>query len=140
MGCATTKEILESKIMMCKIQKAEISKEREEKIKAYEKITGERLFRKSIPNYYIDEKKKEKSGEENKNNLMKRNHSSKKSSFHSSNMRNTTKITYIDPENITIDKRVNTNRKYSSKKAQRIKEENDDNNVKRRKNYRRIRY
>jgi hypothetical protein len=66
MGCATTKEILESKIMMCKIQKAEISKEREEKIKAYEKITGERLFRKSIPNYYIDEKKKEKSGEEKK--------------------------------------------------------------------------
>ena len=43
---------------MLKIEKAEISKEREEKIKAYEKITGERLFRKSIPNYYIDGKKK----------------------------------------------------------------------------------
>ena len=53
MGCATVKEKLESKIMLLKLQKVDILQEREEKLKEYQKITGETLHRKPVPDYVI---------------------------------------------------------------------------------------
>ena len=79
MGCANTKEKLQSQMMILKIQRAEISKEREEKLKIYEEMTGERLYRKPIPEYYIVEQKTETSSNHYNNNSRK--NSSKKLLF-----------------------------------------------------------
>jgi hypothetical protein len=59
MGCATVKEKLESKIMLLKLQKVDIILEREEKLKEYQKITGENLHRKAVPDYVIKEESEE---------------------------------------------------------------------------------
>ena len=53
MGCATVKEKLESQIMQIKLERVDIRTEREDRIKQYEKLTGEKLTRKPIPDYYI---------------------------------------------------------------------------------------
>ena len=53
MGCATMKEKIESQIMLLKIERAEIGKEREEKIKQLEEMTGEKIYRKPIPDYLL---------------------------------------------------------------------------------------
>ena len=55
MGCATVKEKLESKIMMLKLERVDIRTEREERIKQYQELTGEKIERKPIPDYYIHE-------------------------------------------------------------------------------------
>ena len=53
MGCATVKEKLESKIMMLKLERVDIRTEREERIKQLQELTGEKIERKPIPDYYI---------------------------------------------------------------------------------------
>ena len=55
MGCATVKEKLESKIMMLKLERVDIRTEREERIKQLQELTGEKIERKPIPDYYIHE-------------------------------------------------------------------------------------
>ena len=55
MGCATVKEKLESKIMMLKLERVDIRTEREERIKQFQELTGEKIERKPIPDYYIHE-------------------------------------------------------------------------------------
>ena len=120
MGCATAKEKLESQMMVLKIQRAEITKEREEKLKIYEEMTGERLNRKPIPDYYIVDQKTETSSNHYNNNSRK--NSSKRNSVRSSNKRKSSKSKYSD-SNINIEKRKSIKRKYSSKKSERIKEE-----------------
>ncbi len=55
MGCATVKEKIESKIMMLKLERVDIRTEREERIKQYQELTGEKIERKPIPDYYIHE-------------------------------------------------------------------------------------
>ena len=95
MGCATAKEKLESQMMVLKIQRAEITKEREEKLKIYEEMTGERLNRKPIPDYYIVDQKTETSSNHYNNNSRK--NSSKRNSFRSSNKRKSSKSKYSDP-------------------------------------------
>ena len=53
MGCATAKEKLESQIMQIKLQRVDIRTEREDRIKQYQQLTGEKLERKQIPDYFI---------------------------------------------------------------------------------------
>ena len=55
MGCATVKEKLESKILMLKLERVDIRTEREERIKQLQELTGEKIERKPIPDYYIHE-------------------------------------------------------------------------------------
>ena len=51
MGCTSSREKLESKMLILKLKSIEIKQEREERIKALEKITGKHIQRKSIPDY-----------------------------------------------------------------------------------------
>ncbi len=53
MGCATVKEKLESQIMQIKLQRVDIRTERDDRIKQYEQLTGEKLERKPIPDYCV---------------------------------------------------------------------------------------
>lgn len=55
MGCASVKEKLESQIMMLKLQRVDIIQEREERLKELEKLTGETMKRRPIPDYLIRE-------------------------------------------------------------------------------------
>ena len=74
MGCATVKEKLESKIMLLKLQKVDILQEREEKLKEYQKLTGETLQRKPVPDYIIKDE-----SEINNINIKKKNKKDKQS-------------------------------------------------------------
>ena len=76
MGCATVKEQLESKIMMLKLERVDIRTEREERIKQLQKLTGETIKRKPIPDYYVHEEEinnlhKQQKKENKKNNRKK---------------------------------------------------------------------
>ena len=55
MGCSSAKEKLESQIMQIKLQRVDIRTEREDRIKQYEQMTGEKLNRKPIPDYCLPE-------------------------------------------------------------------------------------
>lgn len=79
MGCGTVKEKLEYQIMVLKVEKLDILQERAEKIKQLEKITGEPVIRKHIPNYMSQVEKKDVSNEGNDSNEdMKTEHSTRK--------------------------------------------------------------
>lgn len=85
MGCGTVKEKLEYQIMVLKVEKLDIIQEREEKLKELEKITGEPVIRKPVPNYLVREEKKEDSNEGNDTNDDKKTeHSTRKKSNSSS--------------------------------------------------------
>ena len=51
MGCTSATEDLESKMLMLKIKRIAIQKERDKKIKKLEKLTGEDVVREAIPDY-----------------------------------------------------------------------------------------
>ena len=55
MGCATTKEKIEANMMKLKLERVDIRTEREERIKQLQELTGEKIERKPIPDYYIHE-------------------------------------------------------------------------------------
>ena len=79
MGCGTVKEKLEYQIMVLKVEKLDILQERAEKIKELEKITGEPVIRKPIPNYISQVEKKEGSNNGNDSNENKKTeHSTRK--------------------------------------------------------------
>ena len=137
MGCATMKEKIESQIMLLKIERAEIGKEREEKIKQYEEITGEKIYRKPIPDYIIANENTKDSSKDNsikekknrrshsKNSLTDR-HNSRKSS--SRTKISTSRKSHNDSDfiikKININKRKSIKKKYS-KRNQRINEESE---------------
>jgi hypothetical protein len=140
MGCATMREKIESQIMILKIERAEIGKEREEKIKQYEEITGEKIYRKPIPDYLIlSDNTKDTSKDNSIKNTKKRRSSSKKSLsdrqyVHNSRIASSrTKISSsrkslndsdYNIKKIKINKRKNVAKKYY-KKNQRINEESE---------------
>ena len=85
MGCGTVKEKLEYQIMVLKVEKLDIIQERAEKLKELEKITGEHVIRKPVPNYLVPVEKKEDSNEGNDTNEDKKTeHSTRKKSNASS--------------------------------------------------------
>lgn len=53
MGSASVKEKLESEMMMLKLERVDIIQEREERLKDLEKMTGEQIVRKPIPDYLV---------------------------------------------------------------------------------------
>lgn len=82
MGCNSTREIIESKILTLKLKRIDIQEERQNKIKDLEKITGKKQNRKKIEDYVCsssssseeDEKSSTNFGYENK----KKKHKNKK--------------------------------------------------------------
>jgi hypothetical protein len=54
MGCSTTREKIESKMLKLKLRRVEIKQERNKQIKELEKITGKHVNRQEIEDY-VDE-------------------------------------------------------------------------------------
>ena len=53
MGCSSTRENLESKMLALKLRRVEIKKEREERLAELSKITGREVFREPVIDYLI---------------------------------------------------------------------------------------
>ena len=53
MGCSSTRENLESRMLALKLRRVEIKKEREERLAELSKITGREVFRKPVIDYLI---------------------------------------------------------------------------------------
>ena len=136
MGCATMKEKIESQIMLLKIERTEIGKEREEKIKQLEEMTGEKIYRKPIPDYLLLNDNTKDSSNDDSIKKKKRRSSSKKSISDRHNLHNSritssrTKISssqksFNDSDynikRINIKKRKSIEKKYS-KRNKRISE------------------
>jgi hypothetical protein len=81
MGCSTVKEKLESQIMEIKLERVDIRNEREDRIKQYEKLTGEKIERKPIPDYYIPEEETSHTVRKNERKISKYSKISKSSRF-----------------------------------------------------------
>ena len=84
MGCGTVKEKLEYQIMVLKVEKLDIIQERAEMMKELEKITGEPVVRKPVPNYLIPVVEKKEDSNEDTNDDKKTEHSTRKKSNASS--------------------------------------------------------
>ena len=54
MGCEDSKESLKSKILMLKLKRIAIQKQRNEKIERLQKLTGEEIIIEPIPDYLED--------------------------------------------------------------------------------------
>ena len=59
MGCSSTKDDLESKIMFLKLDRVGIMHERHDKLKELEKIIGHKVRWRKVPDYVVHEEKKE---------------------------------------------------------------------------------
>ena len=59
MGCSSTKDDLESKIMFLKLDRVGIMQERHDKLKELEKIIGHKVRWRKVPDYVVHEEKKE---------------------------------------------------------------------------------
>ena len=163
MGCASMKEKIESQIMVLKIERAQIAKEREEKIKQLEEMTGEKINRKPIPDYLIlNDNTKDTSKDNSIKNKKKRRSSSKKSlsdrqHLHSSRIASSrTKISSsrkslndsdYNIKKIKINKRKNISKKYYKKNHRNSEEsesesesESDDERINSNKRYRKRRF
>ena len=113
MGCSSSREKLESRMLMLKLKRIEIKQEREERIKALEKLLGKKIPRKSIPDYI------EKSNNGNDDN-------------------NSEKIYNLNTfenqkENIILKKRKNSNFDYYNNNES-ISESNESNSFKKSEN------
>ena len=53
MGCSTTREVIESKMLLLKLRRIEIKKEREDRCKELSKLTGREITREPIKDYLI---------------------------------------------------------------------------------------
>ena len=53
MGCSTTREVLESKMLLLKLRRIEIKKAREDNCKELSKLTGSNIVREPIKDYLI---------------------------------------------------------------------------------------
>ena len=73
MGCATTREKIEANMMKLKLERVDIRNEREDKINELQELTGEKVVRKPIPDYYIHEDETNPSHKRKKSNNKKKN-------------------------------------------------------------------
>ena len=53
MGCSSTREVIESKMLLLKLRRIEIKKEREDRCKELSKLTGQQIVREPIKDYLI---------------------------------------------------------------------------------------
>ena len=73
MGCATTREKIEANMMKLKLERVDVRNEREDKINELQELTGEKIVRKPIPDYYIHEDETNPSHKRKKSNNKKKN-------------------------------------------------------------------
>ena len=59
MGCSSTKDDLESKIMFLKLDRAGVMQERHDKLKELEKIIGHKVRWRKVPDYVVHEERRE---------------------------------------------------------------------------------
>ena len=108
MGCGSTREKLENRMLELKLKKIEIKKEREERIKDLERITGKPVKRDIIPDY-IDSSndKNEEINSENssENNYTESKNNSKKNSS-SKNSNNIESLSDVSSEDLVNDRRI----------------------------------
>ena len=108
MGCSTTREKLESRMLVLKLKKIEINQEREERIKDLQRITGKPVIRNEIPDYIDysndmnDELNSEKSYENNNN--ERQNNFNKNSN--SKNSDDIESYSYVSGKDLVNDKRI----------------------------------
>lgn len=108
MGCSTTREKLESRMLVLKLKKIEINQEREERIKDLQRITGKPVIRNEIPDYIDysndmnDELNSEKSYENNNN--ERQNNFNKNSN--SKNSDDIESYSYVSKKDLVNDKRI----------------------------------
>ena len=108
MGCSTTREKLESRMLVLKLKKIEINQEREERIKDLQRITGKPVIRNEIPDYIDysndmnDELNNEKSYENNNN--ERQNNFNKNSN--SKNSDDIESYSYVSGKDLVNDKRI----------------------------------
>ena len=108
MGCSTTREKLESRMLVLKLKKIEINQEREERIKDLQRITGKPVIRNEIPDYIDysndmnDELNSEKSYENNNN--ERQNNFNKNSN--SKNSEDIESYSYVSGKDLVNDKRI----------------------------------
>ena len=98
MGCSSSREKLESRMLMLKLKRIEIKQEREERIKALEKLLGKKIPRKSIPDYI------EKSNNGNDDN-------SSEKIFNLNNRKNSNFVYYNKSESISESNESNSFKK-----------------------------
>lgn len=60
MGCANTREIIESQMLKLRLRRIDIKKEREDKCKELSKITGKNIIYQPIKDYFIYPEEKQK--------------------------------------------------------------------------------
>ena len=108
MGCSTTREKLEYRMLVLKLKKIEINQEREERIKDLQRITGKPVIRNEIPDYIDysndmnDELNSEKSYENNNN--ERQNNFNKNSN--SKNSDDIESYSYVSKKDLVNDKRI----------------------------------
>ena len=108
MGCSTTREKLESRMLVLKLKKIEINQEREERIKDLQRITGKPVIRNEIPDYIDysndmnDELNSEKSYENN-NNVRQNNFNKNSNSKNSDDIES---YSYVSKKDLVNDKRI----------------------------------
>ena len=51
MGCSINKENIESEMLILQLKKAKIQEERKKMLQMYKDLTGEKLYRKKVPDY-----------------------------------------------------------------------------------------
>jgi hypothetical protein len=108
MGCSTTREKLESRMLVLKLKKIKINQEREERIKDLQRITGKPVIRNEIPDYIDysndmnDELNSEKSYENN-NNVRQNNFNKNSNSKNSDDIES---YSYVSKKDLVNDKRI----------------------------------
>ena len=78
MGCGNVREKLEYQIMVLKVEKLDVIQERAEMVRELEKLTGEPVVRKPVPNYLLSEHKNDDDNKSHESDKVT-NHSNKKS-------------------------------------------------------------
>ena len=108
MGCSTTREKLESRMLVLKLKKIEINQEREERIKDLQRITGKPVIRNEIPDYidYSNDMNDELNSEkiyENNNNERQNNFNKNSNSKNSDDIES---YSYVSGKDLVNDKRI----------------------------------
>lgn len=78
MGCGNVREKLEYQIMVLKVEKLDVIQERAEMVRELEKLTGEPVVRKPVPNYLLSDQKNDDDDDDNDSDKVT-SHSNKKS-------------------------------------------------------------
>ena len=81
MGCEDSKESLETKMLMLKMQRIAIRQQRQKKIERLEKLTGTKINTEPLPDYLEDNNENIPMNKENKKISQKENIFNKKNDF-----------------------------------------------------------